>query len=65
MMVETVLASARPAVVQVVVSDSNAVPDLEAYFASKRARTEVEQIGNDYHVVAFFSDEEGEEGGSK
>ena len=53
MMVETALADATCELLRVVVSHQDAVDDLKAYLEAHGGRVDiVDQIGDDYHIVA-------------
>jgi TusA-related sulfurtransferase len=56
MMVETALAKAPCKVMRVVVSNSQALEDLREFFASRRATVKIDQVGEEYHLVASFED---------
>jgi TusA-related sulfurtransferase len=51
LMVETALARTPSRFIRVVVSDSEAVDDLTAYFAERSASVKVDQVGADFHVL--------------
>jgi hypothetical protein len=55
-MVETALARNPNRFLRVVVSDSEAVEDLKVYFAERDATVNVDQVGEDYHVLVDLKD---------
>ena len=55
MMAAAAIARQQPQRLRVLVDQEDAVPDLEAFFSSLGAQTSVEQVGNEFHVVASFS----------
>ena len=56
LMVETALARDPSRFLRVVVSDSDAVDDLTAYFAERNASVKVDQVGEDFHVLVDLKD---------
>jgi TusA-related sulfurtransferase len=56
LMVETALARNPNRFLRVVVSDSEAVEDLKVYFAERDATVNVDQVGEDYHVLVDLKD---------
>ncbi len=56
LMVETALARKPSRFLRVVVSDSDAVTDLEEYFAERNASVKVDQVGEDFHLLVELKD---------
>jgi hypothetical protein len=55
-MVESALAHNPSRFLRGVVSDSEAVDDLTAYFAERNASVKVDQVGEDFHVLVDLKD---------
>ena len=51
LMVETALTNNPCQLLRVVVSNTDAVKDLEEYFAGKRAKVNVDQVGEEFHLL--------------
>ena len=60
MLVETALARGKPAALRVIVSHQEAVDDLRKLFEKHKATAEVDQIGDEFHVLVRFRDDTGE-----
>lgn len=54
LMVETALANRTCQLLRVVVSNVDAVEDLKALFADKAVQVNVDQVGEEYHVLVEF-----------
>lgn len=59
MMVENALGKGRYELVRVVVSSQKAVNDLREYFAAHDAAVTIDQVGEEWHVLADFREYEG------
>jgi TusA-related sulfurtransferase len=57
LMVQTALKKGPCRLMRVVVSTTEAVADLQDFFASRNATTKIDQVGEEYHVLVEFEDE--------
>lgn len=57
MMVEIALARSNATSVRVVVSDQSAVEDLKQYFSDKTTQLSVEDVGEEFHLLATLANE--------
>ena len=55
LMVESALEKGRPGVMRVVVSSDESARDVSGYLAGCGAAIEIDQVGNEFHVIARFS----------
>jgi TusA-related sulfurtransferase len=55
LLVKNELKSIHPKRIRVIVSSKEAVDQLVEYFESRKAETEIDTVGNDYHVVVDLS----------
>jgi len=58
LMVETVLAKGPCRLMRVIVSNKDAAKDLEAYFQSLKAAVDIDRVGEEYHILADFTQQE-------
>ncbi len=54
MMVETALEKGPCEMMRVVVSSTEAAADLKAFFEEKKAKIEVDEIGDEFHILVDF-----------
>ncbi|HEX6789781.1 MAG TPA: sulfurtransferase TusA family protein [Candidatus Krumholzibacteria bacterium] len=55
LMAQSALEKGRPGVMRVVVSTNESARDVEGYLAGCGAAVEIDQVGEEFHVIARFS----------